>query len=192
MSIISKHKPAVIWFTGLPGSGKTTLSQTLYRQLEKTSRSLVLVDGDTLRPQLSPDLGFSKGDRYQHLQRTGQYILKLLKEGNVVMVAMIAPYTDIRLRLRSQFAPYPFIEVYCRCPLDVCEQRDPKGLYRAAREGRVNNFTGIGAPYEPPENPELILDTATTTVAQCMEQLERLLKQRGLLLAEKPILESAL
>ncbi len=153
--------PYVIWITGLPAAGKTTIGEALTEVLKKDGQRVEHLDGDRLR-NLFPDTGFSKEDRNSHIHRVGYLASMLEKNGVTVVASFISPYRDARTFVRNQCQQ--FIEVYLCTPLDECEKRDPKGLYEKARNGEIENFTGINDPYEPPENPEIEIDTSNQPV----------------------------
>jgi bifunctional enzyme CysN/CysC len=153
---------ATVWFTGLSGSGKSTVAVEVERQLVAAGRAAYVLDGDNLRHGLNADLGFSADDRTENIRRVGEVARLFADAGVVAAVPVISPYRADRDRVRAIHgeAGVPFLEVWVDTPLDVCEQRDPKGLYKKARAGEITGFTGIDDPYEPPENPELHLTPA--------------------------------
>ncbi|HCH66149.1 MAG: adenylyl-sulfate kinase [Deltaproteobacteria bacterium] len=157
----------VVWFTGLSGSGKSTVARRVERLLlEEGSRAYVL-DGDNLRHGLNGDLGFSAADRTENIRRVGEVARLMQDAGLVVLSAFVSPYAADRRKVRSRVSEGAFIEVFVDTPLEVCESRDPKGLYKKARAGEIANFTGISAPYEAPEAPEIHLKTAGLSVDAC-------------------------
>ena len=169
------HRGGVVWFTGLPASGKSTLAGALERALFEAGHQVFVLDGDDLRSGLNADLGFSPADRAENIRRTAE-VAKLFAEAGIVAVtAFISPYASDRLRARRIIAQsgidLPFIEVFVDAPLAVCEERDPKGLYAHARAGRIEQFTGVSAPYERPGEPEMTVRTAEHTVEECVSQL---------------------
>ena len=168
---ISGHRGCTVWFTGLSGSGKSTLANLLEKALwERGVRAFVL-DGDNIRHGLNKDLGFSPKDRTENIRRIGE-VAKLFTEAGVVNVtAFISPYRADRDLVRKMMRPGDFIEVYVKCRLDECEKRDPKGLYKKARAGEIPEFTGISAPYEAPEKPELVIDTSDETPEKSVQRL---------------------
>lgn len=166
-----RHGGAVVWFTGLSGAGKSTLAQGVHARLREQRLASTVLDGDLLRTGLCADLGFSAADRVENVRRTAEVAALMAEAGLLVLVALIAPFADGRLRARQRVAPRPFVEVYCNTPLSVCEARDPKGLYRRVRAGQVTEFTGITSPYEAPLQPELVLDTSSASPAHCIDQV---------------------
>ncbi len=173
----SGHKPAVIWLTGLSGSGKSTIANELDHQLFKRGINSYVLDGDNVRHGLNKDLGFSPQDRVENIRRIGEVAKLLADAGFVVITAFISPYRVDRELVRKLLEPGEFIEVFVDCPLEVCEERDPKGLYKKARAGEIPEFTGISAPYEAPQAGELTIDTSTGTPADCAERLVAYLDQ---------------
>jgi adenylylsulfate kinase len=166
------HYPAVLWFTGLSGSGKSTLAGLVEQRLHHEQRAhTYLLDGDVLRTGLNKDLDFSPAGRKENIRRSGEVARLFFDAGLIVLTTFISPYRTDRDFARSLLPDGSFIEIYVRCPLEICEQRDPKGLYRRARGGLIPNFTGIDSPYEEPLNPELILDTALSPLADCAQEI---------------------
>lgn len=165
------HVGGVLWFTGLSGSGKSTLSSALARALFDRGFAVAVLDGDQMRKGLCADLGFSVEDRSENLRRLG-HVAKLLSGlGVLCITATISPLRKDRYAVRSFMEPGEFHEVYINADLNTCENRDPKGLYKRARAGEIPNFTGVGAPYEPPLTPELVVDSLGSGVDSCMETL---------------------
>jgi adenylylsulfate kinase len=156
-----------IWITGLPSSGKSTLAQALALALQKQNRACVVLDGDDLRTGLCSDLGFSTAERSENVRRVAEVARLFNRAGSFVVVAMISPLSSDRSRARSILGPRKMVEIYLSTPLGVCERRDPKGLYRRARAGEIDDFTGISAPYQIPRQPKLTLDTFALSVADC-------------------------
>jgi adenylylsulfate kinase len=179
------HAGAVVWFTGLSGSGKSTLANELdWRLFERGVGSYVL-DGDNIRHGLNSDLGFSPEDRTENIRRIGEVAKLFVDAGMVALTAFISPYREDRDRVRKLMArPGDFMEVHVHAPLEVCEERDPKGLYRKARAGEIPEFTGISAPYEEPTAPELVVNTAEVGVDGCVETVLALLVERGVVPAK--------
>lgn len=174
----NRHRGAVLWLTGLSGAGKSTVAQALARRLfEMDCRSYVL-DGDQLRTGLCADLDFSDAARSENIRRAGELAALFADAGMIVICAFISPFAGDRARARALVPDGDFLEIYCRCPLAVCEERDVKGLYRRARDGRIAQFTGISSPYEVPDAPDLVLDTAAGTVDEALAALMTLLCER--------------
>ncbi|MFA4917834.1 MAG: adenylyl-sulfate kinase [Thermodesulfovibrionales bacterium] len=175
------HKTALVWLTGLPGSGKSTISHELeYRLFQRRIKTYVL-DGDNVRQGLCRDLGFSAEDRRENLRRLGEVSVLFLDAGILTVAAFASPYRADRFMVRRMFGPGDFIEVYLKCDLKVCEERDPKGLYKKARSGEIKNFTGVSDPYEPPENPEIVLDTDRLSIEESVSKIMDYLGEKGLL-----------
>jgi len=170
----------VLWLTGLSGSGKSTIARAFERRMRQTGRPVTVLDGDVLRRGLTSDLGFSPADRDENIRRAGEVAALFADAGLIAVAAFISPYRQARSRARRAAGPGRFVEVFVDTPLAECERRDPKGLYRRARAGELADFTGIDAPYEPPESPELVLATDTTP-DDCAAAIERCLVERGLL-----------
>lgn len=152
------HKGAVLWFTGLSGSGKSTLAGAIENQLTSMGTKTYLLDGDNIRHGLCRDLGFSEADRQENIRRVGEVAKLMVDAGLIVATAFISPFQADRQKVRDLFEPNQFFELYVDTPVNICEQRDPKGLYQQAREGKIKQFTGIDSPYEEPQYPELRLD----------------------------------
>ena len=167
------HDAVTVWFTGLPGSGKSTLARAVESELVSEGVLAYVLDGDNLRFGLNSDLGFSPADRAENIRRTGEVSALLRDAGAVVLAAFISPYRSDRDRVRGLHPDGAFVEVFVDAPLEVCERRDPKGLYARARSGAVAEVTGVNAPYEPPEAAELHIDTAATDVGRAAAQVLR-------------------
>jgi bifunctional enzyme CysN/CysC len=173
----------VVWLTGLPGAGKSTLARALERRLFSNGGSPILLDGDTLRAGLNGDLGFSPQDRSENIRRLAEVATHLARNGHIAIVAAVSPAIDDRAAAR-RIADTAFREVYVATPAEVCESRDPKGHYAKARAGNLQSFTGIGNDYQPPTDAELVLDTSSRPVAEATEEIERMLAQTGVLFDE--------
>ena len=178
------HGAVTVWFTGLPGSGKSTLARSVEAELATEGVLACVLDGDNLRFGLNSDLGFTPEDRAENIRRAGEVSALLRDAGAVVLAAFISPYRQDRDRVRSLHPDGAFVEVFVDAPLEVCEQRDPKGLYAKARSGAVTAMTGVTAPYEPPVAAELRIDTASTDVGEAAAQvigdvLRRIRPRRG-------------
>lgn len=174
-----KQKPCVIWLTGLSGSGKSTLANALEMELYAAGHHSYLLDGDNVRMGLNKDLGFSAEHRVENIRRIGEVAKLFADAGLIAITAFISPFRADRELVRKLMAPGEFIEVYVRAPLDVCESRDPKGMYKKARAGQIKQFTGIDSPYEAPESPEVTIDTASTAVPESVAQLIQYLRGRS-------------
>ena len=180
---LNGHRGAVIWFTGLSGAGKSTVAHALEERLHHRGCHTFVFDGDNVRHGLCRDLGFSPQDRAENIRRIGEMVNLFVDAGVVALTAFISPFRADRERVRQRVGEQDFIEVYCRCAIEVCERRDTKGLYRRARAGEIKDFTGISSPYEPPENPELALDTGSEPLEACVDKVMVLLQQRGVIRA---------
>jgi len=175
-------KGFVVWLTGLPGSGKTTIARGLAERLRSEGYRVELLDGDWARKTISRGAGFTREERRRHLHRVAWVARLLARNGVIVLCSFVSPYRDVRREVREIIEEEaPFIEVYVKCSLEECIRRDPKGLYRKALRGEIKHFTGISDPYEPPENPDLVLDTEKEEPAESVEKLYRLLREKGLL-----------
>lgn len=176
---ITGHKGATVWFTGLSGSGKSTIAVALEKALwDRGIRSYIL-DGDNVRHGLNNDLGFSPEDRTENIRRIGE-VAKLFTDAGVInLTAFISPYRSDRDRVRGIMGEGDFIEVYVDCPIEECERRDVKGLYAKARAGKIPEFTGISAPYEAPEKPEIVLETAKLSEEQSVAKVMKYLEDKG-------------
>jgi adenylylsulfate kinase len=176
-----RHRAVTLWFTGLSGSGKSTLARAVELQLIERGVLAYVLDGDNVRHGLCADLGFSAEDRVENIRRVGE-VAKLMNDAGVlVLTAFISPYRADRERVRALLPAGEFLEVFVDCPLEICEQRDPKGLYRKARSGQVPDFTGVSAPYEPPREPELRIATGVRPLADCVGDVLAALEARGLI-----------
>jgi adenylylsulfate kinase len=165
------HPSLVLWFTGLSGSGKSTLAHGVHERLFQRGWQAYVLDGDNVRHGLNGDLGFSEADRRENIRRVGEVARLFVDAGVIVLAAFISPFRADRQRVRELLEPGEFQEVYVKCDLAVCEARDPKHLYQRARSGEISHFTGISSPYEPPEHPELVVDTAQCTVEEGIRQV---------------------
>ncbi|MBY6036289.1 adenylyl-sulfate kinase [Fictibacillus nanhaiensis] len=172
------HKSAVFWFTGLSGSGKSTLANQLEKELFALNYSTYLLDGDNIRHGLNKDLHFSNADRVENIRRIGEVSKLFVDAGIVVLSAFVSPFEADRNIVRSLFSDSEFYEIYVECPVEECEKRDPKGLYKKAREGKIKEFTGIQSPYEIPENPDLLINTQQNNLEQCTELLKNFIQEK--------------
>lgn len=178
---LNKHKGVVLWFTGFSGAGKSTLAHAVEEELHQRSCRTLVLDGDNVRHGLCGDLGFGEADRSENLRRIGETSKLLVEAGVITLTAFISPTRADRQRVRGLLPHGDFLEIYCNCPLEVCESRDVKGLYAKARAGEISDFTGISAPYEPPKTPDLTVLTGDESLQDSAERVVGLLEQRGLL-----------
>jgi bifunctional enzyme CysN/CysC len=176
---LKAQKPVVLWFTGLSGSGKSTIANLVERMLFGDGRHTYLLDGDNVRHGLNRDLGFTQEDRVENIRRVGETAKLFVDAGLIVLVSFISPFRSERQMARELLAEGEFIEVFIDTPLEVCAERDPKGLYRKAMAGQLKNFTGIDSPYETPENPDIVINTLETDPAESAERIVRLLREHG-------------
>ena len=177
------HRSVILWFTGLSGAGKSTLAHAVEDELHRRGARTFVLDGDNVRKALCKDLGFTDADRTENIRRIGEVARLMLDAGIIVMTAFISPFRKDRDLARGLVPAGDFIEIYCNAGLDVCESRDPKGLYKKARAGQIPEFTGISSPYEAPEAPELVLQTGTTPLMDCVGQVLEYLRSRNYLSA---------
>jgi len=178
---LHNHKAAVIWFTGLSASGKSTIAKCLERQLYEMGCSTYVFDGDNVRHGICSDLSFSKEDRNENIRRIGEMVKLFMDAGIIAITAFISPYRQDRKKVRALLPDRRFIEIFVDCPLDVCAERDSKGLYEKAKAGIVKEFTGISAPYEAPENPELIIRSDKDSPLEAVKRIIALLEQHGII-----------
>jgi adenylylsulfate kinase len=174
----NKHKSVIIWFTGLSGSGKSTVAHVVEERLHQVGCKTFVFDGDNVRHGLCANLSFSEEDRHENIRRIGEMAKLFTEAGVIALTAFISPYRADRDRVRALVSENDFIEIYCNSPLEVCEQRDIKGLYKKARAGEIKNYTGISSPYEPPKHPDLELDTAGKSVEYNVEKVMDYLEKR--------------
>ncbi len=175
------HKSFMVWFTGLSGSGKSTVANALQYELYKKGMSVYLLDGDNLRHGINKNLGYTESDRKENIRRTAEVGKLFVDAGIVVFAALISPFEDDRQNARNIVGDAEFVEVYVKCPIQECESRDPKGLYKKARKGEIKQFTGIDQPYEEPVNPEITIDTSKLTVNEAVAALVAYLDKNLLL-----------
>ena len=180
-AVAKQQKPCVIWLTGLSGSGKSTIANLLEKKLAEYNKHTYLLDGDNVRHGLCGDLGFSNKDRVENIRRISEVAKLFVDSGQILLTAFISPFKSERDYCRNLLEENEFVEVFVNTPIDVCEERDPKGLYKKARQGDISNFTGIDSTYEEPENPEITLDYNGESAEQSAEQLFEQLKQKGFL-----------
>jgi bifunctional enzyme CysN/CysC len=175
------QQPSVLWFTGLSGAGKSTIANLVEIELHRRGCHTYMLDGDNVRHGLNKDLGFTQEDRVENIRRIAEVARLMTDAGLIVLVSFISPFRSERRMARELMDEGEFLEVYVDTPLEVAEERDPKGLYAKARRGELANFTGIGSPYEPPENAELDLDTTSLSAEECAARVVRALAERGML-----------
>lgn len=175
----NNHHSFILWFTGLSASGKSSVANAFARTLFERGNQAFVLDGDNVRHGLNNDLGFDEGSRKENIRRIGEVSKLFVESGQIVLTAFISPYRQDRQVVRQLVEEGEFLEVYVRCSVETCEQRDPKGLYKKARNAEIANFTGISAPYEEPEHPEFILDTELYSIEECVEQLTTFLTDKG-------------
>ena len=180
-SLIKKHKSCIIWLTGLSGAGKSSIADLLEEKLNKQGKHTFLLDGDNLRHTLNQDLGFSDYDRNENIRRIGHVGKLMVDAGLIVIASFISPFEKQRKLTRELFEKDEYIEVFLNTPLEVCEQRDPKGLYKKARSGLLKDFTGIDSAYEKPENPEITLDGEKYTADELSDKIINYLSENKIL-----------
>lgn len=177
--LLNGHRACALWFTGLSGSGKSTLAHAVEEQLHGLGCRTFVFDGDNVRHGLCSDLSFSSEDRSENIRRIAEMVRLFLDAGVIALCAFISPMRDDRQKVRDIVGADNFLEIHCDCPLEICEQRDVKGLYQKARAGLIKNYTGISSPYEAPEHPDLRLETGKDSLADCVGKVvKRLRKDR--------------
>ena len=159
----------VLWITGLPCSGKISIAEALHSRLKKENLHSHVLDGDVIRRGLSADLGFTEKDRRENIRRVGEVSKLFAEAGLIVLVAFISPFRTDRDQVRNILKPDQFVEMYLECPIEICEERDVKGMYEKARAGEIKHFTGVSSPYEPPINPEIRLQTHKLSIKECID-----------------------
>jgi adenylylsulfate kinase len=180
--LLNGHSSFILWFTGLPSSGKSTLANKTEERLFKAGIRTYVLDGDNIRTGLNKNLGFSKEDREENIRRIGEVAKLFVDAGVVVLTAFISPYIKDREMVRNLVEDGEFIEIYVKCPLEVCEKRDVKGLYEKARKGIIKQFTGVDDPYEEPENPEIVIETDKVGIEESVDIIIEYLEKKGKLL----------
>lgn len=178
---INGHRSGVVWFTGLPGSGKTTLALEVEKELFRRGIRCFVLDGDRLRGSLNSDLGFTDSDRRENLRRAAEVASMLMEAGLIVLAPFISPLEADRALVRQRFEAEDFIELYVKCSVEECERRDPKGMYALARTGDIPYFTGISAPYERPLEPDLVINTEINPLDKCVDDVIKQFEQRRLI-----------
>lgn len=177
-NILNGHKSIAVWFTGLPSSGKSTIAHNIEKKLWEKGVRTYTFDGDNIRHGLCSDLGFTKEDRVENLRRISEVIKLFLDAGMVVLAAFVSPLKEQREKIRKIIGQQDFLEVYCRCPVEVCEMRDPKGMYKKAKSGEIKEYTGISSPYEEPESPDLIIDTHILSLEESLYKVLKLVEDK--------------
>lgn len=177
----NNHKSRVLWFTGLSGSGKSTVANATEKVLHDMGLHTYILDGDNVRMGLNKDLGFSPQDRTENIRRITEVAKLFADSGSIVLTAFISPYQEDRDKAREIIGEQDFIEIFISADLSVCEERDPKGLYKKARSGEIKGFTGIDAPYEAPLDPELIVETDKNNIEECSQIVVNYLSQNGII-----------
>ena len=176
------QRPAVLWFTGLSGAGKSTIANLTEKRLAVLGRHTIILDGDNVRHGLNRDLGFSEADRVENIRRVAEVARLFVEAGLIVLVSFISPYRAERMLARERVESGEFIEVFVDTPVEECARRDPKGLYAKAMSGQIRNFTGVDAPYEAPQSPEIHLPTVGTTPEELADQVVAELRGRGVII----------
>ena len=178
---LNNHKSVILWFTGLSGAGKSTLAHAVEEKLYQLQCRTYVLDGDNVRHGLCGDLGFTDKDRHENIRRIGEIAKLMLEAGVISLTAFISPFEKERQLARKLVPHGDFLEIYCYCELDICEQRDVKGLYKKARSGEIKHFTGISSPYEVPKKPEIKINTGQDSLEDCVDQVINLLRDRGII-----------
>lgn len=178
--ILNNHRSVILWFTGLSSSGKSTIAHAVEERLHRMGCRTFVFDGDNVRHGLCADLGFSVEDRAENIRRIGAMSKLFIEAGVIALTAFISPLRSHRDRIRELVGLENFIEIYCKCPLEVCEQRDVKGHYKKALAGEIKEFTGISSPYEEPENPDIIINTDLLSVDECVARVMSVLIERNI------------
>jgi len=182
---LNGHRSAAIWFTGLSGAGKSTIAHSVEEKLHQMGCRTFVFDGDNVRHGLCSDLGFSNEDRAENIRRIGEMVKLFVDSGVIALTAFISPFLADRQTVRSLLADGDYIEIYCCCPIEICEERDVKGHYRRAKAGEIKEFTGISSPYEEPQDPDLVLDTENGNIEQCVDKVIDLLIKRDIVTVKK-------
>lgn len=178
---LNGHKSCVLWFTGLSGSGKSVLANAVDEKLYRKGIQSYVLDGDNIRHGLNKDLGFQTGDRIENIRRIGEVAKLFVDSGQMILTAFISPFREDRDMVRALFPKGEFFEIYVKCPLHVCEQRDPKELYKKARNGKIKHFTGIDSPYEAPLSPDFIIESDQTSISDGADLIINALQNRGII-----------
>jgi adenylylsulfate kinase len=184
-NILNQHASGILWFTGLSASGKSTIAHGVEKELHNRGLRSYVLDGDNVRQGINSDLGFSRSDRKENIRRIVEISKLLLDAGLIVLASFISPYEEDRAFVRSCFSGDNIYEVYIKCSIQECERRDPKGMYAKARSGIIKEYTGISAPYETPESPQLIIDTENNNIAESINMVLEFMDQVGMLTLRK-------
>lgn len=183
--VLNRHKSGLLWFTGLSGSGKSTLAHAVEARLHEMGIRCYVLDGDNIRTGLNKDLSLSPDDRKENNRRIAEVAKLMVDAGVLVFAAFIAPYRETRHYIKELMKDCPYFECYVKCSLNVCEQRDPKGIYKKARAGEIKNMTGIHDPYEEPDTPDLIIDTEKLTLDQSVDTVIKFLHDQQIIYSAK-------
>lgn len=176
---LNKQRSAILWFTGLSGSGKSTIANALEHRLHKLNARTYILDGDNVRHGLNNDLGFADSDRKENIRRIGEVSKLFIDAGVLVLTSFISPFQEDRESVRKIVNKTEFIEIYIKCPLEVCEERDVKGLYARARKGEIKHFTGIDSVYQEPANPEIVIDTSKQSIDESVDHIVKYLEDHS-------------
>ncbi|MBU0484159.1 MAG: adenylyl-sulfate kinase [Proteobacteria bacterium] len=179
--IMNEHRSINLWFTGLSGAGKSTLAHAVEERLSQMGCRTFVFDGDNVRHGLCRDLSFKIEDRSENIRRIAEMVKLFLEAGIISLTAFISPLAKDRLKVKELLGEENYLEIYCRCPIAICEERDVKGMYRRARRGEISEYTGISSPYDEPESPALTLDTGSLPLEQCVDAIIELLENKAIL-----------
>ncbi|KAA6454072.1 adenylyl-sulfate kinase [Bacillus atrophaeus] len=178
---LNRHKSCVLWFTGLSGSGKSVMANAVDEKLYERGIQSYVLDGDNIRHGLNQDLGFRAEDRVENIRRIGEVAKLFVDSGQIILTAFISPFREDRKMVKEKFPQEEFFEIYIKCPLNICEERDPKGLYKKARSGEIKHFTGIDSPYEAPLSPDLTIESDKISIADAADLIINELQTKGII-----------
>ncbi|WP_406621655.1 adenylyl-sulfate kinase [Bacillus atrophaeus] len=178
---LNRHKSCVLWFTGLSGSGKSVMANAVDEKLYERGIQSYVLDGDNIRHGLNQDLGFRAEDRVENIRRIGEVAKLFVDSGQIILTAFISPFREDRKMVKEKFSQEEFFEIYIKCPLNICEERDPKGLYKKARSGEIKHFTGIDSPYEAPLSPDLTIESDKISIADAADLIIHELQTKGII-----------
>ncbi|MEC0695657.1 adenylyl-sulfate kinase [Bacillus atrophaeus] len=178
---LNRHKSCVLWFTGLSGSGKSVMANAVDEKLYERGIQSYVLDGDNIRHGLNQDLGFRAEDRVENIRRIGEVAKLFVDSGQIILTAFISPFREDRKMVKEKFPQEEFFEIYIKCPLNICEERDPKGLYKKARSGEIKHFTGIDSPYEAPLSPDLTIESDKISIADASDLIIHELHTKGII-----------